>query len=169
VCDNRRGMDRYWIHWPFVYTTRSYILQLTDIQPPLAASWQRLLQKEIFQLPAFRFSCHSCPCSTLANWHSITGSQPGGHFTPTSYSSLHGLTFNWQLKSLAQQSATSRHFIQVNCGQLPAARLVSTLHILEEDPTGNTFSTSPFYFCHGRLPRDRLGIVSSGTCLPTVA
>jgi hypothetical protein len=33
----------------------------------------------------------------------LAGSQAGGHFTPTTESSLHRLTFNWQLSSLTYQ------------------------------------------------------------------
>jgi hypothetical protein len=44
-------------------------------QSPLVVSLQRLLTLEIFQLPAFRSFCHSCPCRTLVkslNWQMPT-------------------------------------------------------------------------------------------------
>jgi hypothetical protein len=68
-----------WIYWPLVYTTRNYTLHITGtqtsvlslLQSPLAVSWQRLLPREILQLPALRSSWHSRPCTTLVNWRRI--------------------------------------------------------------------------------------------------
>jgi hypothetical protein len=80
---------------------RNYTLQITDtqisalslLQSPLAVSWQRLLAREILQLPPLRSSRHSRPCRTLCQLTTqLTGSQAGDHFTPTSWSSLHRLT-----------------------------------------------------------------------------
>jgi hypothetical protein len=105
-----------WIYWPLVYTTRNYTLQTTDtyisvlslLQSPLAVSWQRLLPREILQLPALRFPCHSRPCRTLYQLTTqLTGSQAGGYFTPNSQSSLD------RLNNLTHQTATSCHFTQL--------------------------------------------------------
>jgi hypothetical protein len=96
VCDCRRGMD--WIshllttcihhselHFTDNWHTQTRVLSL--LQSPLAVFWQRLLPKEIPQLPALRSSYHSRPCRTFVNYQlttQLTGSQAGGHFTPTS-------------------------------------------------------------------------------------
>jgi hypothetical protein len=47
-------------------------------------------------------------CQLTTQW---TGSQAGGHFTPTSWSSLHMLTSNW---TLSLQQATSLHFTSLH-------------------------------------------------------
>jgi hypothetical protein len=49
-------------HW---HTQTSVVCLLQSI---LAVSWQRLLPREILQLPALRSSYHSRPCRTLPNW-----------------------------------------------------------------------------------------------------
>jgi hypothetical protein len=75
-CDYRRGMD-WWMdllntaihhavshvidHW---HTQKSV---LSILQSPLAVSWQRLLPREILQLPCFRSPCHGRLCRTLVN------------------------------------------------------------------------------------------------------
>jgi hypothetical protein len=58
----------------------------------------------------------SQPPPQLTTQH--TGFQAGGHFTPTSSSSLHRLISNWQLNSVTHQPATSLHFTQLNCWRL---------------------------------------------------
>jgi hypothetical protein len=92
VCDYRWGVD--WIldllttcihhlelHITVHWHTQTRVLSV--LWSPLAVSWQRLLPREILQLPAFRSSCHSCPCRSLVKCNS-TGSRAGSHFTPTS-------------------------------------------------------------------------------------
>jgi hypothetical protein len=126
MCDYWRGMGlwlglltacihRSELHFTDHWHTQTNVLIL--LQSPLAVSWQRLIPRKILQLPALRCSCHSRPCRILVNWQR-TGSQAGDHFTPTSYSSLHRLIFNWQLNSLTHQPATSSHFTQLNCWEL---------------------------------------------------
>jgi hypothetical protein len=89
------------------------------LQSPLAVFWQQLPQTEILQLPVLRSSCHSRPCRTLCEpTTQLTGPQAGGHSTSTSESSLHRLTFNWQLNILTHQQVTSHNFTQLNCWQL---------------------------------------------------
>jgi hypothetical protein len=51
---------------------------------------------------------NSCQLTTR-----LAGSQSGGHFTLTCYSSLHRMTSNWQQNSLTHHPATSRHFPQL--------------------------------------------------------
>jgi hypothetical protein len=41
---------------------------LSLLRSPLAVSWQRLLSREILQLPTLRSSYHSHLCRTLVNW-----------------------------------------------------------------------------------------------------
>jgi hypothetical protein len=94
VCHDFRGafgwMDLLTtcIHHSELYFTAHWHTQtsvLNLLQSPLVVSWQRLLPKEILQLPALRSSCHSRPCRTLVNLTTQpTGSQAGGHFTLTS-------------------------------------------------------------------------------------
>jgi hypothetical protein len=47
------------------------------IQCPLAVSWQRLLPREILQLPALRSYCHYRPCRTRLNCQPSTNWVPG--------------------------------------------------------------------------------------------
>jgi hypothetical protein len=61
-------------------------------------SWQRLLIVEILKFHAVRFYLHSLQCRnqpSTDNWHiSNSNCQAGGHFTPTSWTSLHRVFFN---------------------------------------------------------------------------
>jgi hypothetical protein len=104
-CDYRWGMD-WWMSLLTTYTHDSELQVITVLllistlhkspqhlpslfQPAvssLSISWQRLLTVEILQLHMLRSSCHRLPCRTrllIDNWQ-LTGSQAGGHFTPTS-------------------------------------------------------------------------------------
>jgi hypothetical protein len=75
----RAGQDMIWImdllitcihrselHFTDNWHTQTCVLSL--LESPLAVSCQRLLLREILQLPELRSSCHSLPCSTLVNW-----------------------------------------------------------------------------------------------------
>jgi hypothetical protein len=74
VRDYRRGMD-YWmsllttsIHHSELHSTDHWHTQTSTyslLQSPLIVSWQRLLPREILQLPAIRFSCHGRPSRIL--------------------------------------------------------------------------------------------------------
>jgi hypothetical protein len=76
VCDYRRGMN--WLldfidhfYTPLGTTLSRSLTQSRDLsllQSPRAVSWQRLLPREIIQLPALRTSCHSRTGRTLVNW-----------------------------------------------------------------------------------------------------
>jgi hypothetical protein len=74
LCDYRRGMDELMnllttcihhseLHFIDRYT-QTNVLSL--LQSPLAVSWQRLLPREILQLPAVRSSSHGRPCRTAS-------------------------------------------------------------------------------------------------------
>jgi hypothetical protein len=94
---------------------------LSVLQSPLAVSWQRLLPREIFQLPALRSSCHSRPCRTLVNLQlNWLGPRLAAisHQPLLVFSSQADFQLNWQLNPLTHQPATSRHFTLLNFWQL---------------------------------------------------
>jgi hypothetical protein len=94
------------LHFTVHWHTQTSVLGL--LQPPLSVSGQRFLPKEILQLPALRSLCHSCPCRTLCQLATqLTRSKAGGHFTPTSLSSLHRVPSNWQLTTELSHSPTT--------------------------------------------------------------
>jgi hypothetical protein len=126
------GFSIYWQHSELHFTdhwhTQTSVLSL--LQSPLAVSWQWLLPREILQFPALRSSCHSRPWRTLCQLPTqLTGSQAGGHFTPTSQSQadfqltndgwsanwtlsltnqlLHATSFNWTADNYKQQLTCS--------------------------------------------------------------
>jgi hypothetical protein len=129
VCDYRRGID-WWmdllttyihhseLHFTDHWHTQTNVLSL--LQSTLAVSWQWLLPSGDSSAPALwssssQLTVHNC-CQVTSQ---LTGSQAGSHCTPTSWSSLHRLTFNWTDDwTLTHQPATSRHFTQLNCWQL---------------------------------------------------
>jgi hypothetical protein len=88
-------------HHSELYFTDHWHMQtsvLSLLRSLLTVSWQWVLLREILQLPSLRASCHSCPCRIAPQVTTqLTGPQAGGHFSPTSWSSLHRLTFNWTL------------------------------------------------------------------------
>jgi hypothetical protein len=179
-CDHRQGMD-WWIdllttcihhlelHFTDHWHTQTSVLSL--LQSPLAASWQWLLPREILQLPVFRSSCHSHLCWTLVNWQlnqldprlaAISHQLPSLIFTgwlstelcplPTCYfTSLHWTelltTPNWTAYS-------SAGFLVIQPQAGPNKK-----HCLQQS----------FCHSHGWLPSNRLDIISTRTCLPTVA
>jgi hypothetical protein len=63
------------LHFTDHWHTHTRVLSL--LQSPLAVFWQRLLPREIFQLPGLWSSCHSRPCRTdnstncLPGWRSF--------------------------------------------------------------------------------------------------
>jgi hypothetical protein len=100
------------LHFTDHWHTQTSVLSL--LQSPLAISWQRLLPREILQLPALRSSCYSCLCRTLVN------------FQPSTNWVWGWLSINWTANSaVTHQPATSCHFTQLNCWQLqPTANLL---------------------------------------------
>jgi hypothetical protein len=120
------GTTLYWPHWH----TQTNVFSL--LQSPLTVSWQRLLPREILQLPALRSSWHSRPCRALFNWQL---NYPGPRLAAISHQPSSLLftgwlsTDNWRLNSLTYQPATSRHFTQLNCWQLTAFRVRVTLRL----------------------------------------
>jgi hypothetical protein len=95
------------LHFTDHWHTQTSVFGL--LQSPLAVSWKRLLPREILLLPAFRFSCQ-----LTTKWVPV--------WWPL-HTTLHRQTYNWQLKSLTHQPATSRHFTQLNCCQLLTLQL----------------------------------------------
>jgi hypothetical protein len=83
-------------HWH----TQTSVLSLRS---PLAVFWQRLLPREILQLPTLGSSCHSRPCRTLVNWQF---SKLGSSLAAISLRRLS--TDKW---TLTHQPAISRHFL----------------------------------------------------------
>jgi hypothetical protein len=149
---------------------------LSLLQPPLDVSWQWLLPREILQHPTLRSWSqlpmqNSCQLTTQ-----LTGSQVGGHFTPTSLSSLHRLTFDWTL-------SPNSHFMSLHSTELLTTNnfnsetWLTLLIKFRQDHTENTVSTVTvqqyFYHCMRircqmnpftkQLPCDSLGIVDMFT------
>jgi hypothetical protein len=114
------------LHFTVHWHTKTSVLSI--LQSPLAVSWKRFYRGRFFSFPRSGPLITAARAELFSTDNSTNGFQAGGHFTPTFSSSLHRLTFNWQLNSLTHQPATSRDFTQLNCWQLTVARLVSPLH-----------------------------------------
>jgi hypothetical protein len=117
-----------WIYWPLVYTTRKYILQITDTHRPVSSVYYSLSTSRFLATASTEGDSSASRTQVLLSQSPVqnscqlktqlTGSQCGGHFTPPSWSSLHRLISNWKLNSLTHQPAASRHFTQLNCWQV---------------------------------------------------
>jgi hypothetical protein len=170
VCDYRRGMDLLTtcihhseLHFTDHWHTQTSVLSL--LQSPLAVSSQRLLPVEILQFPALRLSLHILPCWTQLSTDNpqLTGSQASSHFTP-SYSSQVDFQLKWQLNSLTHQPATSRHFTQLNCWQLPPWTWLTLLITFRHEPL-----KKHRFHCYGpTIPRTVACVsTAAGTRLPS--
>jgi hypothetical protein len=121
--------------------TQTSVLSL--IQSPLAVSLQRLLPREVLQLPTLRSSCHSRQCSTPVN-RKLTICVPDWwpfHTNLLVFSSQ--AHFQLTIEFRHSQTNFLSHFTSLNCWQLTAARLVYMLYNLEAYPTENTASFNP--------------------------
>jgi hypothetical protein len=124
------------------------------------------LTVEILQLPELRSTCHSNPCRTVVSWQ--LNWFPGWRSFHTNllvFSSQADFQVTTDNRTLTHQPSTSRHFTQLNCWQMTAARLVSSLYNLGADSTENTASNNTAIVVMGG--RVAIGRVSL-TCLPAV-
>jgi hypothetical protein len=104
----------------------------STLQSPLAVSWQRLLPKEVLQLPALRSSCHSNLFRTLCQLTTqLTRSPVGSHSTPP---------------NLVSSSHSHNQLLHVT-----SLKLLTTLTPNSSDPAYNilaqTTQKTPFFYC----------------------
>jgi hypothetical protein len=148
ACICRRGLN-WWmdllttcIHHSELHFTDHWHSQasvLSLLQSPLAVSWQRLLPREILQLPRLRSSCHRCPCRTNST-NSFPSWRPF-HTNALVFSSQADFQLTTELSHSSDSYYTSLHSNELLT--TPAAWLVSSLHNRWADPTENIASSYP--------------------------
>jgi hypothetical protein len=138
--------------------TDTHTSVLSLLQSLLAVSWQWLLPREIRQLAALRPS-YQLPTNWIPGWRPF-------HSNFLVFSSQ----ADFQLRTELSHSPTS-YFTSFHLNELMTT-LCSSAGVLVIRPRGGPNRRHRLqkssYCCHGRLPRNRLDIVSAKTCLPTV-
>jgi hypothetical protein len=115
VRDYRRGMDlildlfttcihQSELHFTFHWHTQTSVLSLLVSTSHFLATASTKGNSSASRTQVLFVTAARAELLSTDNW---TGSQTGGHFTSTSYSSLHRLTFNWQLTTALSHSPTS--------------------------------------------------------------
>jgi hypothetical protein len=136
-----------------LYRSVTQTIVLSLLQSPPTVSWQRLLPREIHQLPALRSSCRSCPSRTLVNWQfnklgprlAAKSDQPSSLLSLTN-PLLHVTSLNW----------TADNWLQLDWCPL----YIILGRIQQKTPPPKILLLFPW-----RLPSNKLDIVSVGKCI----